>query len=305
MRLARSGVIFEKALGMPQVLMLGVLLAAWPGVAAAGQQSVLRCYGVETEIGIVARRDYVDDRGFVVKEVLYRSGDRTGARTCAEDMLRVYSITTITRDALGRSVVETELSPAGEVQRVVRHEYQGDSKEPARDILSAPDGTRRYEIRRQAGGRSTNLYYNSGGLVVGVIGPLPTDVQYAVRWGTEVDGWSCGIAVANGSLYLHLKNGTMNETTATFVEGFDSALRDARGAVVPLLPAYAAKRAAMEKSRGFGRLIGAREAAFYTYPLESRYGKLPAGHYSLAVWHPHPISGVMLLSNAYEFDIVP
>ena len=92
MRLARSGVIFEKTLGMPQVLMLGVLLAAWPGVAAAGQQSVLRCYGVETEIGIVARRDYVDDRGFVVKEVLYRSGDRTGARTCAEDMLRVYSM---------------------------------------------------------------------------------------------------------------------------------------------------------------------------------------------------------------------
>jgi hypothetical protein len=289
---------------MRQVVVLGVLLAAWPRVTAAEQpQSVLRCYGVETEIGIVARRDYFDDRGFVVKEVLYRSNDRTGGRTCAEDTLRVYSVKTITRDGFGRSVVETELSPNGDVERVLRHEYQGDSKEPSRDILSAPDGTRRYEIRRQANGRSTNLYYDSRGLVVGVIGPLPTDVQYAVRWGTEVDGWSCGIAVANGSLYVHLKNGTQKETTATFVDGFETALRDARGAVVPLLTAYAAKRPAMQKSRGFGRLVGAREAAFYTYPLEPRYGKLPAGHYTLAVWHPHPITGVMLLSNTYEFDV--
>jgi hypothetical protein len=288
---------------MRQVFALAVVIAGLPCASFAQPQPVLRCFGIETEIGIVARRDYFDDRGFVIKEVQYRSNDRTGARTCADDMLRVYSIKTITRDERGRSLVETELSPAGEVERVVRHEYVGDSREPSRDIWSAPDGTRRYEIRRAASGSGSQLYYDSRGLVVGVMGSPPTDVQYALRWGTEVDGWSCGVAVANGLMYVHLKNGTQKEAAATFAESFQTELRDGRGSVVPLLPAYAARRRTPEKSRGISRLIGPHETAFYIYQLEPRYGPLSGGHYFLAVWHPHPVTGVMLLSNRYEFDV--
>jgi hypothetical protein len=102
---------------------------------------------------------------------------------------------------------------------------------------------------------------------------------------------------------VNLKNGTQKETSASFVDWFDTALRDARGAVVPLLPGYVAKQAATQKSRGVSRLIAPHDAAFYTYQLEPRYGRLPAGRYSLAVWHPHPVSGVLVLSNTYEFDI--
>ena len=288
---------------MRQVFVLGALLAGLPSTVFAQQEPVLRCYGIETEIGVVARRDYFDDRGLVIKEVLYRTSDRTGARTCAEDMLRVYSMKTIARDARGRSVVETEMSAAGDIQRVVRHEYVGDSKDPSRDIWSAPDGTRRYEIRRGSDGGGSQLYYDSRGLVVGVMGSLPTDVKYALRWGTEVDGWSCGVAVSSGLLYVHLKNGTQAEAPATFAEWFQTELREANGTVVPLLPAYTARRRATDKSRGITRVVGPHETAFYIYQLEPRYGTLPAGHYSITVWHPHPVTGVMLLSNAYEFDV--
>ena len=90
-----------------------------------------------------------------------------------------------------------------------------DSKDASRDIWSAPDGTRRYEIRRAADGGGSQLYYDSRGLVVGVMGSLPTDVKYALRWGTEVDGWSCGVAVSNGLIYVHLKNGTQTEASAS------------------------------------------------------------------------------------------
>jgi hypothetical protein len=218
-------------------------------------------------------------------------------------MLRVYTIRNITRDALGRSVVETERSAAGEVERVLRHEYQGDSTEASRDLWSAPDGTRRYEIRHLPGGRASHLYYDENGLVAGVMGPLPTDVGYALRWGTEVDGWSCGIAVANGSVYVHLKNGTQKETSATFVDWFVSELHDMRGAPVPLLPGFAAAREAKAGSRGTSRLIRPLEAANYAYGLEERYGRLAPGHYALVVWHPHPITGVLLRSNAFEFDV--
>jgi hypothetical protein len=139
--------------------------------------------------------------------------------------------------------------------------------------------------------------------VAGVTGPLPTDVTYALRWGTEVDGWSCGIAVANGSVNVHLKNGTQKETAVTFMDVFDTDLQSAASGAVPLLPSYRAGRAS--RPSGMSRLVPPREAAFYSYSLESRYGPLAPGHYSLAVWFPHPVSGVKMLSNRIEFDIAP
>ena len=283
--------------------MLAVLPALSPRPASAQPQPVLHCYGVETQIGIAARRDYFDDRGLVVKEVLYSSTDRGERRTCAEDTLRIYSVRNITRDAHGRSVLETELAANGQVERVLRHEYRGDSEEVSRDIWSAPDGTRRYEIRHASDRAATHLYYDAHGRVAGVMGPLPTDVEYAVRWGTEVDGWSCGIAVASDSVYVHLKNGTQKETSARFVDWFETELHDARGALVPVLPPYAAQLAARPKTTGIRRMVGPREAAYYSTELTPRYGRLTPGHYSLAVWHPHPITGVMMRSNTFEFDV--
>jgi hypothetical protein len=288
---------------MRHVFVLTAILLAAATTVPAQPQPVLHCYGAETQIGVVARREFFDDRGLVVKEIFYRSNDRTGQRTCADDMLRVYTIRNITRDALGRSVAETELSADGEVERVLRHEYPGDSTEASRDIWSAPDGTRRYEIRHLQDGRTAHLYYDAKGLVAGVMGPLPTDVGYALRWGTEVDGWSCGIAVANGSVYVHLKNGTQKETSATFVDWFATELHDMHGSLVPPLRAFAAAREAKAATRGTGRLIRPLEAANYAYGLEERYGRLAPGHYALVVWHPHPITGVMLRSNTFEFDV--
>lgn len=288
---------------MRQILVLASMLLSVATTVSAQPQPVLHCYGTETQIGVVARREYFDARGLVVKEIFYRSGDRTGQRTCADDVLRVYTVRNITRDALGRSVLETEVSADGEVERVLRHEYPGNSTDASRDIWSAPDGTRRYEIRHLQDGRASHLYYDGSGLVAGVMGPLPTDVRYALRWGTEVDGWSCGIAVANGSVYVHLKNGTQKETSANFVDWFTTELHDGRGALVPLLPAFAATREARSGTRGIGRLIGPLEAANSAYGLEERYGRLAPGHYVLAVWHPHPITGVMLRSNTFEFDV--
>ena len=132
---------------------------------------------------------------------------------------------------------------------------------------------------------------------------MPTDVAYALRWGTEVDGWSCGIAVANGAVYVNLKNGTEKQTAANFVEWFATELHDTSGGLVLVLPAFAAMQQAKPRTRGIARLVGPHEAASYTYSLDTRYGPLPPGRYSLAVWYPHPVSGVMLRSNEYDFEV--
>lgn len=303
MRRRKPASNLKRVESMRHVSRVAVIVMSLAAPVAAQPQPILHCFRAETQIGVVARRDYFDDRGLVIKEVLYRSSDRTGQHTCAEDMLRVYSITNITRDALGRSVVETEMSPDEKVERVLRHEYAGDDAEASRDIWSAPDGTRRYEIRHGERGRATHLYFNSAGRVIGVTGPLPTDVEYALRWGTEVDGWSCGIAVASGSVNVHMKNGTRKETAITFGESIDMELRSAAAGTIPLLPASTANRAASSRFAGISRLVAPGDAAFYTYSLEARYGPLAPGRYSLTVRSPHPVSGVMVLSNRVEFDI--
>jgi hypothetical protein len=278
-----------------------IFVCAVPAAALAQAQPPLNCTGVESAMGIVARRDFVDDRGLVVKQIFYRSADATRAPACNDGALRVYSSTTITRDGFGRSVVETERAADGTVQRVLRHEYVGDSQEAARDIWYAPDGTRRYEVRRVPHGRTSQLYYDQRGLVAGVAGPLPKDVDYALRWGTEADGWSCGIALANASVYVNMKNGTQNETPVTFMDSIDMQLRSAETGAVPALSDDRVR--VSDQPRGMSRLVAPGDAAFYTYSLEARYGTLPAGHYSIAVACPHPVSGVKVLSNRVEFDI--
>jgi hypothetical protein len=160
-------------------------------------------------------------------------------------------------------------------------------------------------VRRATAGNPTQLYYDSRGFVVGVTGPLPTDVTYALRWGTEVDGWSCGIAVANGAVYVNLKNGTAKPTAANLVEWFVTELRDPRAIRVPVLPAMAALQQPNGRSRAIARVVGAHEAVNYTHPLETWYGPLPPGRYSLVVWYPHPVTGVMLRSNEYDIELTP
>ena len=286
---------------MRPILPLAVALAGLPLPLYAQAEPPLQCYGAETQIGVIAHRDFLDGRGLVIKQILYRSADSAGRPKCSDDAVRVYAIRTITRDSVGRSVVETEISPSGAVERVLRHEYVGDAQEASRDIWSGPDGSRRYEIRRTSSGKASHLYYDERGLVAGVMGVLPRDVQYALRWGTEMDGWSCGIAVTKGSVYVNVKNGTQRETSVAFLDGLEMDLKSVDTGNVP--PLAMAGHAASGDSRGVARVVPGGEAAFYTYSLESRYGRLAPGHYMLTVWFPHPLTGARILSNRFEFDV--
>ncbi len=288
------------------LLVCAVAVCLTPGSASAQEpalSSTLHCYETASQIGVVARRDFADANGLVSKEILY-VGDWP-VRPCTDEKLRVHSIRTFQRDALGRVFVEMDLRPDGTVDRTWRLEYLGEQKEPIRRVQYDPAGHRRYEVR-SAGNDQTDLHFDGQGRVVAVRGSVPTDVEMGFEWGPSLDGWRCGIAVSDRSarvLYLHLRNETTSETNAHFVASFEPELRDAHGAILPLTPAYRAERTRMSTSGWVGILMDPGEAAFRNFELRRLYGALPPGRYTLVVRHPHPVTGGSLVSNTLQLNI--
>ncbi len=292
------------------MLFVAALVSQAPSAnAPAPGQSILHCYPFPTEIGVVARRDFADEHGFIIKEIYYTSTESKLPLTCAESTLRVHAIRIYKRDEMGRALTETDTTPSGAVVGVWRREYRGDEKRPARDVLSDPGGAARYEIRDE-GKFSTHLYYDDRHRVIGVIGTVPSDVDIAIVWGPETDGWQCGIALAPQrrgerypAVYLHLRNNSDKEAEAGFARYFETELRDSAGNVVPLTEKYLAESAGKTRRKGMFHGVEPGGAAFYEYEIESRYGRLPPGHYSLIVRHPHPTTDAMLASGVLEFDM--
>jgi hypothetical protein len=282
------------------------IISLMPSVASA--QPVFHCYAAVTEIGTVARRDFTDESGFVVKTIYYESREPTLQPSCSEATLRIQSVRTFERDALGRVLVERYgLLP--ELASFIRYEYNSDDMWPSRRTLFGRDGIRRYEIRYSGRRERSHIYFDESGRVAGIKGDVPSDVALAFEWGAEADGWTCGIALAAehpGALRqinLHLRNRSNAQVSTPFVQFFETELRDGQGTIIDLTAEYQATLAAMPHSGGINRLLNPGETWFYSFELNSRYGRLAAGRYSLVVRHPHPVTGAMLVSNSITFDV--
>jgi hypothetical protein len=281
-------------------------ISLMPSVASA--QPVFHCYAAVSEIGTVARRDFTDESGFVVKTIYYESREPTLQPSCSEATLRIQSVRTFDRDALGRVVVERDgLMP--ELAPVVFYEYVSNQMSPSRRTQFGQDGRRSHEIRYSGRQSRSHIYFDASGRVAGINGDMPSDVALAFEWGAEADGWTCGIALAaadRGALRqinLHLRNRSNAQVSTPFVQFFETELRDGQGTIIDLTPEYQATLAAMPHSGGINRLLNPGETWFYSFELNPRYGWLAPGRYSLTVRHPHPVTGAMLVSNTITFDI--
>ena len=270
--------------------------------STAAAQGTLRCYGMATQIGVVAVREFRDDRGQLEKEVYYVTA--TGLLnpgSCPEDQLRVHETHVYERDALGRPFVERILDAHDQLSRFGRYEYEGASKTPSRQAWFGPQGDRRLEMRWSPG--RIYLYFDEHEKVVGVIGVAPQDVTYALAWGDTVDGWRCGIGFARGTVYLGLQNHSATTLSGSSGDAFELDLRDANGAIVPLLPEAGAIQARMSPRTGPAMPTAAGEVRSQIHDLQFLFGRLAPGRYSVVLRLPHPVSGIMLVSKELEFDI--
>ena len=176
--------------------------------------------------------------------------------------------------------------------------------------MSSPSGKRLYEIRYAGGSETSHIYFNEHDRVVGIKGRVPEDLDLAFEWGSYTKGWSCGISpigeVSGESLpemNLHLRNASGQRERALFLASFETELRDEQGVLVALSPNYRPPAAFGSQRSGIGRFFEAQEAFFERYELQTRYGRLPPGRYSLQVRHRHPTIEVMLVSNTLTFQV--
>ena len=98
------------------------LLAVVSMLSATSQTSpsVFHCYERMSAIGVIARRDFLDERGFIEKEIYYSNDLTSTNQSCAEDALRIHSSRTYKRDDSGRTLVETQFDRNGRLDRVWR-----------------------------------------------------------------------------------------------------------------------------------------------------------------------------------------
>lgn len=294
------------AAGVTPAAILFPIAAALSG-AQVEPPPVLHCYSTATAHGIVARREFKNADGHVVKEIFYTSSLVEQRPRCAEDTLRVQSIRTFEHDAAGRPIVERVFSPEERIERLSRIEYEDDEGPPVRRSTLDPSGVLRSETRWRDGVQVAALEFDGQGRAAVVEGELPADLQYAIAWGPVEDGWTCGLGATRISgtpsevdAYVHLRNLGPDDRMARFQWSFDAELRDGRGRPVPERVAWspAVRRLAVS------RLLRAGEAAHnYTVDLRTRYGRLAAGWYQLTVLHPNPDTGRTLECGPLELQI--
>ena len=130
----------------------GISRQTWQQLPAAPveerSQGTLECYPHVTQIGVGARRIFRDEHGWVAKEILYRTPIMAEHGTCSEAALVVYQTIQYQRDGLGRTIVETVVSPQGTIDHFMRYEYQGASNQWSRHVAFGADGDRQFEMRR-------------------------------------------------------------------------------------------------------------------------------------------------------------
>lgn len=280
-----------------------LLAAAWPEATPELPAPVLHCYARPTEVGTVARREFKDAAGHVVKEIFYTGSAAADRRPgCMEETLVVQSIRTYEHDIDGRPVIERVFGPDERLEHQSRLEY-GIDVGPVRRITIDPAGLLLSETRWDAGVQVTVLHYDWDRRVALVAGRLPADVQYSIEWGPGFEGWACGVGMTRreGSAEelapaVHLRNLTAKDGMARFARRFDTELLDARGRLIK-------ERATrdVEPAGPPAHLLWPQEATYYHGPdLRQRFGRLDSGRYRLLAWHPHPETGALLECGSLE-----
>lgn len=289
-------------------LTAGLLLAAaWPAASPELPAPVLHCYSRPTQVGTVARREFKNAAGHVVKEIFYTGPtDAQGRPTCEDETLDVQSIRTYEHDIDGRPIIERVFGPDERMERQSRLEYGADDVRPVRRVTVDPAGMLRSETRWEAGEQVTVLHFDDDRRVALVTGRLPADVQYSIEWGPAFDGWACGVGMTRRqglaeelAPAVHLQNLTAKDGMARFARRFDTALLDARGRLVK-------ERAlrTVETAGAPAHLLWPREATYHHGPdLRQRFGRLDPGRYRLLAWHPHPETGALLECGSLELVV--
>ncbi len=300
----------------------------------------LTFYEMMTQTGIVARRDFHDDSGRLIKRVFYAPARPTTVSLSSQpapsavrgpfdpNQLAVRSTETYDYDRRGWLTRTSTYDPDGALTGYAGHQHDSAGGLCATVNFTA-DGRRSYEVRFGAEGpggaakpgpggpargrvRSHLYFEDSGQRLVAVRGALPEDQTWTWGWGSEKEGLSCAVAPQReaaplGEMQVALTVRNLASSPREVAAGRGSyrpILRDADGQIVPIA----------EKSSGAAGLREPSPTTALTQPREmfhwdafdlaSWYPELAPGRYSLQVEYRGDSPEWLLVSNAVTITIL-
>lgn len=275
----------------------------------------LRIYPRATQIGVVANREFKDDKGRVVK-VIYYTGPDLDTSNLREEQLRVHSTRTFDYDAYGCQVNSKSYDRKAKVERI--DELRCVERTAVRSLLIVRNaqGIKQREDRHTAGGGAkTALYFDSNGeKVIAINGELPSDTDLVHGWGNVLHGFALGIAAnrEKGSqqdltVHISVKNvshdGRQVSTSPVLIE-----LKNSNGQVVEPKANHRINLSQTQFNHCPSYLqIGAPRRGHaqphYNFSLGDQYERLSPGKYSITV--TYCVTGVpeRLVSNTIEIEV--
>ena len=276
----------------------------------------LQIYSFPTQIGTVAKRTIRDQNGRISKVINYALKDYSNQSPYTEDMLKEQSIVVYRYDDQGAEIAREHYAPGmiPDFRWEIRHE----NHEKRREVKYTKEGVREYEIRYLTNRLVSQLYYDkSGNDLVAIQGMIPEDTDLPFGWGEPADGLACGITLSKAksniddsptlALSVNIKNSGADEISIFQLREAEIELRDSRGSLVKEEAEFAKKRYdPLQKYRQlYGKLLKRSEAG-YVYPayeLNTRYGRLAPGQYTVRVKQRVMEKGFSLVSNTIEFAV--
>jgi hypothetical protein len=180
------------------------------------------------------------------------------------------------------------------------------------------DGVREYETRYLANRSVSHLYYDKSGTDLRAIqGMIPDDMDLRFGWGEPEGGLACGITLSKAksniddsptlALFVNVKNSGAHEAYISQLPEAEIELRYSNGALVKEEAEFAKKRYdPLQKHRQlYGQGLKTNEAGhvYPAYELNTRYGRLAPGRYTVRVKQRVIEKGLWLISNRIEFTV--
>jgi len=231
-------------------------------------------------------------------------------------MLQEQSIVVYRYDDQGAQIASEHYAPGMILD--FRWEIRQEDHEKRREVKYTKEGVREYEIRYLANRSVSHLYYDkSGDYLRAIRGLIPEDIDLPFGWGEPEDGLACGITLSKAksdiddsptlALYVNVKNSGAHEAYIFQLPEAEIELRYSNGALVKEEAEFAKKRYdPLQKHRQlYGQGLKTNEAGhvYPAYELNTRYGRLAPGRYTVRVKQRVIEKGLWLISNRIEFTV--
>jgi hypothetical protein len=297
-------------------VLLWALLSTSPAAQTTQFDKQWYIWHYATQVGTVAKCAFRDSSGRVLKEIFYSLKDSAVQPPYTEEMMKVQSICLYTYNEQGYKIRAEHFNAQMKLDRVCESKYYNGKER--RDIYYTPEGVRQHEQRYVDNRSVCTLYYDEKGKnLVAISGSIPQDIDLAFGWGEAVNDLACGIGVGYAeslfdripgyNISISIRNLGSDPVSVTGLPTAEIELRDSSGLRVREKAEYRKKKLdPMQRIRmSYGWFIPSGTSICMTtaYELNTRYGNLSPGRYSIRIKQPIRGRGKPLLSNTVYFDV--